>query len=325
MIVIAAAKSDCLEMQYFPFDKQVCPMKFGSWTYDMNRVDLRHKNEVTGSPNVEVGIDLSEMYLSVEWDIMAVPATRHVTKYACCAEQYPDVTFSITLRRKTLFFTVNLIIPVVGISALSFLVFYLPSDCGEKVSLSINILLSLAFFLLVLLEMIPSTSLALPLIGLYITFSLFMISLSVVVATAVVNVHYRSPSTHKMAPWVRRVFIKTLPKFLLMRPPQYRLDNDKDNVKPSPNREPEENQSPHEYQPQELGTDCEEVLIPDVDYSPDDPSPVEHMPTYPMALEKALRDGMFIAQHIDNLEEFRMVSKPLLSISIFANTFLPVI
>jgi hypothetical protein len=53
-------------------------------------------------------------------------------------EDYPnkvltDITFILTMRRKTLFYTVNLIIPCVGISFLTVLVFYLPSDSGEKV------------------------------------------------------------------------------------------------------------------------------------------------------------------------------------------------
>lgn len=44
-----------------------------------------------------------------------------------------DITFNVTMRRKTLFYTVNLIIPCVGITFLTILVFYLPSDSGEKV------------------------------------------------------------------------------------------------------------------------------------------------------------------------------------------------
>ena len=59
-----------------------------------------------------------------------------------------DITFILTMRRldtlemstvkpllprKTLFYTVNLIIPCVGISFLTVLVFYLPADSGEKV------------------------------------------------------------------------------------------------------------------------------------------------------------------------------------------------
>ena len=72
--------------------------------------------------------------MSVEWDILEVPAVRNVKWYTCCTEPYLDITFNVTMRRKTLFYTVNLIIPCMGISFLTVLVFYLPSDSGEKVS-----------------------------------------------------------------------------------------------------------------------------------------------------------------------------------------------
>ena len=83
---------------------------------------------------MNIGVDLSEFYMSVEWDILAVPAIRNVKFYTCCEEPYLDITFNITMRRKTLFYTVNLIIPCMGISFLTVLVFYLPSDSGEKVN-----------------------------------------------------------------------------------------------------------------------------------------------------------------------------------------------
>ena len=38
---------------------------------------------------VELGMDLSEYYLNVEWDIIKVPAERRVKKYPCCPEPYP--------------------------------------------------------------------------------------------------------------------------------------------------------------------------------------------------------------------------------------------
>lgn len=58
---------------------------------------------------------------------------RNEKYYTCCEEPYLDITFNITMRRKTLFYTVNLIIPCMGISFLTILVFYLPSDSNEKV------------------------------------------------------------------------------------------------------------------------------------------------------------------------------------------------
>lgn len=38
---------------------------------------------------MDVGIDLTEYYPSVEWDILKVPAERHEKYYPCCAEPYP--------------------------------------------------------------------------------------------------------------------------------------------------------------------------------------------------------------------------------------------
>ena len=97
------------------------------------QVDLRHIDEENGREEVEIGVDLTEYYVSVEWDILEVPAVRNVKFYTCCDEPYLDITFNVTMRRKTLFYTVNLIIPCMGISFLTVLVFYLPSDSGEKV------------------------------------------------------------------------------------------------------------------------------------------------------------------------------------------------
>ncbi|EEB10576.1 acetylcholine receptor protein alpha 1, 2, 3, 4 invertebrate, putative [Pediculus humanus corporis] len=195
----AIYKSSCeIDVEYFPFDEQTCVMKFGSWTYDGFQVDLRHIDEAKGSNVVKVGIDLSEFYTSVEWDILEVPAVRNEKFYTCCDEPYLDITFNITMRRKTLFYTVNLIIPCMGISFLTVLVFYLPSDSGEKVSLSISILLSLTVFFLLLAEIIPPTSLVVPLLGKFVLFTMILDTF--------------------------RVFIHVLPRLLVMRRPHYQID-----------------------------------------------------------------------------------------------------
>jgi len=217
----AIYKSYCgIDVEYFPFDEQECMMKFGSWTYDGFMLDLRHMNQLPTNNSIGVAMDLRDFYISTEWDVMEVPAQRNEKYYPCCEEPYPDIIFTLKLRRKTLFYTVNLIIPCVGISFLSVLVFYLPSDSGEKVSLSISILLSLTVFFLLLAEIIPPTSLAVPLLGKYLLFTMILVTLSVVVTIGVLNVNFRTPATHKMAPWVRKAFIDFLPKYLFIeRPP----------------------------------------------------------------------------------------------------------
>lgn len=103
------------------------------------QVDLRHLSQKGNNNNVRLGMDLQEYYISTEWDVMSVPAIRNEKYYPCCEEPYIDITFTVGLRRKSLFYTVNVILPCVGISFLSVLVFYLPSDSGEKVTEIANI------------------------------------------------------------------------------------------------------------------------------------------------------------------------------------------
>ena len=64
-----------------------------------------------------------------------VPVKRNVLKYECCPEFYIDLTFTIHIRRRTLYYGFNIILPCVLISSLSLLLFILPPDAGEKISL----------------------------------------------------------------------------------------------------------------------------------------------------------------------------------------------
>ena len=47
----------------------------------------------------------------------------------------------------------------------------------------------------------------------YLLFTMILVTFSVVVTIGVLNVNFRTPATHKMAPWVRKVFIDFLPRF----------------------------------------------------------------------------------------------------------------
>ncbi|GIX99144.1 neuronal acetylcholine receptor subunit alpha-7 [Caerostris darwini] len=121
-------KSTCkIDITWFPFDDQKCEMKFGSWTYDGYQLDLRLSSEDGG--------DLSTYITNGEWELIALPGTRNVMVYACCPEPYVDVTFYIHIRRRTLYYGFNLIIPCVLISSMALLGFALPPDSGEKLTL----------------------------------------------------------------------------------------------------------------------------------------------------------------------------------------------
>lgn len=120
---------------------------------------------------------------------LGVPGKRNELRYNCCPEPYIDITFVIIIRRRTLYYFFNLIVPCVLIASMALLGFALPPDSGEKLSLGmcpatafdpfvsgplinvcltpagVTILLSLTVFLNMVAETMPATSDAVPLLG----------------------------------------------------------------------------------------------------------------------------------------------------------------
>lgn len=203
----AIFKSYCeIIVLHFPFDLQNCSMKLGTWTYDGNLVEI---NPDSDRP------DLSNFMESGEWVMKDFRGWKHRVHYACCPDTpYLDITYHFLMLRLPLYFIVNVIIPCMLFSFLTGLVFYLPTDSGEKMTLSISVLLSLTVFLLVIVELIPSTSSAVPLIGKYMLFTMVFVIASIIITVIVINTHHRSPSTHTMPDWVRKVFIETIPNIM---------------------------------------------------------------------------------------------------------------
>jgi hypothetical protein len=56
-------------------------------------------------------------------------------QYDCCPEQYIDIVYTVHIRRRSLYYGFNIVIPCIMLSAMSLLLFVLPPDAGEKISL----------------------------------------------------------------------------------------------------------------------------------------------------------------------------------------------
>lgn len=220
----AIYKSSCsIDVQYFPFDQQVCEMKFGSWTFLDNQLNFTFYKNVSH-------LDVSDYLVNGAWDI--VEGNAEITKVLSGnnGRSKAMVIFKLILRRKTLFYTVNLIIPCVLISFVTLSVFILPADAGEKITLAISILLALVVFLLLISKILPP-SLTIPLISQYLLFTFIMNILAILSTVIVLNRNFQTPRTHRMPMWVRIVFLNYLPRIMLMTRPSHDkrwLDNKKE-------------------------------------------------------------------------------------------------
>ena len=100
-------------------------MKFGSWTYDGYRVDVQMEAEEA---------DIKMFVTNGEWDLIGIPAQRHEIVYVCCPEPYPDVTFTLHIRRRTTYYYINLIIPCALITCkfLEWVSFWSPNQTAQR-------------------------------------------------------------------------------------------------------------------------------------------------------------------------------------------------
>ena len=112
--------------------------------------------------------DISKYYFSnTEWKLLKFKAKRNVIKYSCCEEEYHVISVQITIQRMPLYYFFNIIIPCVWLTILNLLVFLLPPEGGDKISLGVTIFLAFSVFMLVIAGKVPVTSQSVPLIGMY--------------------------------------------------------------------------------------------------------------------------------------------------------------
>lgn len=154
---IVKFRSSCLmDMTYFPFDDQICKLKLGSWAYTGFQVDVLNRSNT---------VDLSRFVQNGEWELIRTYGVRNNVYYTCCPEPFPDVTITLHIRRRTIYYMYNVIIPSIMLSSLALLGFWINPDSGEKVTLGLTVLLALSVFMLLIAENTPATSFFIPLLG----------------------------------------------------------------------------------------------------------------------------------------------------------------
>ncbi|XP_003367336.1 acetylcholine receptor subunit alpha-type acr-16 [Trichinella spiralis] len=219
----AIVRSSCkMDVTWFPFDDQTCCLKFGSWTYNDRKLVLEQGGN---------GWDMSEYIENGEWLLVGevrivcclfvflfavsqfttadYPVRRTVKLYECCPDEpYSDVKYCLHIRRRTLYYGFNLIIPSLLISLMTLLGFILPVESGEKLTLgeilNYYIIISVCIFDNGISDDTKAHLRRICFGG---------------VNVIVLNLHYRTQDTHRMGVWTRKVLLDWFPRILLMRRP----------------------------------------------------------------------------------------------------------
>ncbi|XP_036411722.1 neuronal acetylcholine receptor subunit alpha-10-like [Colossoma macropomum] len=248
-------KSSCkVDVSFFPFDAQQCRLTYGSWTYNGKQLDIL---------NAMDSADLADLVDNVEWEVLGMPAKRNMVQYGCCADPYPDVTYTLMLKRRATFYVFNLLIPCVMISFLAPLGFYLPSDSGEKVSLGVTVMLALTVFQLLVAEIMPPSE-NVPLIGKYYIATMTMITASTALTIFIMNFHHCGPEAKPVPKWAKKFILQYLARICFV----YEVGEN------CMNPQPEKPDPPPERQPQHVnGQAGKDDLVFKFDRGQDNMSP----------------------------------------------------
>ena len=139
-----------LDMTFYPFDIQKCDIRIDNWAYTMEAVDLVNKSAV---------VHLMDFSVNGEWELHMTAVHKSTYEVDTHPDKlFPRVTFSIYLHRKFQYYFINIVTPCLFCIIIAIMVFWLPPESGEKVSLGITVLLAFSVFQLVVAENTPRTS-----------------------------------------------------------------------------------------------------------------------------------------------------------------------
>ena len=118
-----------VNLRFLPYDAQSCEVQFINWIYG-SEVNLTNGLGYVGT---------SYFIPNPGWDLVSTAVGRtddtlpgNIT--------LPKVAFQLHLKRKPVYYMLNLVVPAVIMTAMSMLVLWLPAASGEKVNVRIKII-----------------------------------------------------------------------------------------------------------------------------------------------------------------------------------------
>ena len=170
------------QVTFYPLDTQACTLSLTTMSYTMNDVRLTF-SEGTAT-------DRSGFTENGEWEILSITTTNS-TSYLD-GEPYSRLHFVFKLRRRPLYHILNTVFPVILMASLTVFVFKLSPESGERIGMSLTVLLAYAVYLTLISDSIPQTSNSVSVLSIYLSIILVLSALSVVLTIFMLDVYFKS-------------------------------------------------------------------------------------------------------------------------------------
>ena len=129
--------------------------QISTWLYSDATVQLRHST---------IDMISQEMFEeNSEWEVSATQ-TSYVDR-TLYYQPYRALAFSITLQRRTSYYVLYVLVPVLVFNLVGVVVFAVPPGSGEKLSFSLTMLLAITVLMTIVGEKIPTSSMQVSKLG----------------------------------------------------------------------------------------------------------------------------------------------------------------
>ncbi|XP_070573880.1 acetylcholine receptor non-alpha chain-like [Ptychodera flava] len=220
-------ETPCLmNIRYFPLDKQSCHLEFGLWASTDAMIRL----------HVRIDKVVKENYVpNTQWEVTSSQVKAVTKTFLGVDDTFTNIIATINIKRKPLFYVVNLIVPCILVSFLTVLAFCLPITSPDKINLSISLLLTIYIFNLLVADLLPVTSIHMPLLTVYLIFIMVLISISIALTVLFTRVYVKCTEHSSPVPkWAKSLFLELLAKVLMVRGcSTSKCDDDKSNIAPA--------------------------------------------------------------------------------------------
>ena len=195
-----------LDVSDFPYDKQLCTLKFGPWNSDITLLNMTADT---------MALTTDKYISSSEWELLSITKKRNSNKYACCVHPFTDVTVSIQIRRKPLFYWFNLVIPYALLLLCLWVGYFVPPHSGERISLSLVILLAFSIIVQATSSYLPRSN-ELPSLSIFYFVVMIEVAVSALVTCMIIRVHFNSELGDKapMPDWLHKYLLLKGENFL---------------------------------------------------------------------------------------------------------------
>ncbi|KAK2907226.1 hypothetical protein Q8A67_006211 [Cirrhinus molitorella] len=198
-----------LQIFSFPFDIQNCSFTFGSYMHTIK--DIR----VSPALSFKEMTENSKRYLqaSGEWELVVILGETEILKFGI--DEWDIITFWVVIKRRPTLYVVNLIIPSSFLMIIDILSFYLPPHSVDRSSFKMTLILGYTVFLLIMNDLLPSTANGTPLIGIYFSVCLALMTISLMETILITCVlHHNSMKYREVPHWVQVLVIRFIARLI---------------------------------------------------------------------------------------------------------------